>query len=159
MAHTPAWRNFRRMQDVTVAAGLLIYAGAVLYAFQQLPGGPAMIAQRTLAWPAMFLVPSFALPLLVKGLRRGLSRYVWMSYQAGFGQTAGSVIIGVGLLAGAALFVYWQVAAAHAGGPYPAAVFASYGAGIGILGAQAVLVRSLEREPEVRPLIEEPDAF
>ncbi len=155
MTYSRAWRDFRRMQDVTVAAGVLIYAGAVLYAFQHLPGGMALIAQRTLVWPGMFLVLSLALPLLVGGLRRPLTRYVWMSFEAGFGQTASSVIIGVGLLAGAALFIYWQVAAVQTGGRYPAGVFSGYGAGIGILAAQAVLVRSLERDPQVRRRIEE----
>jgi hypothetical protein len=155
MAYSRAWQNFKRMQDVTVAAACLIYAGAVLHAFDSLPGGLGLIAQRTLIWPAMFLTLSLALPLLVAALRRPLARYVWMSFQAGFGQTASSVIIGVGLLAGAALFMYWQIAGAATGGRYPAGVFSGYAAGIGILGAQAVLVRALERLPDVRAKIEE----
>ena len=48
MAFTRAWRNFRRMQDVAVAAASLIYAGAVVNAFQVLPGGQALIVQRFL---------------------------------------------------------------------------------------------------------------
>ncbi|MET0274156.1 MAG: hypothetical protein ABW360_14310 [Phenylobacterium sp.] len=155
MAYTRAWRNFKRMQDVTVAAASLIYAGAVLHAFQHLPGGQALIVQRTLVWPAIFLMLSFGAPLAVVALRRVLARYVWMSFQAGFGQTASSVMIGVGLLAGAALFMYWQIAGAANGGRYPAGVFSGYAAGIGILGAQAVLVRALERLPDVRKRIEE----
>ena len=43
------------------------------------------------------------------------------------------------------------------GGRYPAGVFSGYAAGIGILAAQAVLVRVLERDPEVRRQIEPPD--
>jgi len=59
------------------------------------------------------------------------------------------------LLLGAALFIYWQIASVAATGAYRANVFSAYAAGIGILAAQAVLVRSLERRPEVRELIEE----
>lgn len=157
MAFIRPWRDFKRMQDVALAAASLIYAGAVVNAFQVLPGGTDMIAQRTLIWPAVFLVLSLALPLLVPWLKRLLARYVWLSFQAGFGQTAFSVITGVGLLAAAALFIYWQVAAVAHGGHYPAGVFSGYAAGIGILAAQAVLVRVLELQPPIRKLIEEPD--
>ena len=65
------------------------------------------------------------------------------------------VLTGVGLLAAAALFIYWQVWAVGHGGRYPAGVFSGYAAGIGILAAQAVLVRALETVPEVRKQIEE----
>lgn len=157
MAYTRAWTNFRRMQDITVAAACLIYAGAVLDAFQRLPGSLSLIAERTLVWPAGFLFLSLAIPLAVGRLRRGLARYVWMSFNAGFGQTAGSVVIGIGLLAGAALFMYWQIGSAANGGRYPAGVFSGYAAGIGILGAQAVLVRVLEQLPDIRKLIVEED--
>jgi hypothetical protein len=155
MPYTRAWTNFKRMQDITVAAATLIYAGAVLHAFQRLPGGPDLIAERTLVWPAGFLFLSLVIPLALAPLRRVLTRYVWMSFQAGFGQSAGSVITGIGLLAGAALFMYWQVAGAMHGGRYPAGVFSGYAAGIGILAAQAALVRVLERAPEVKQAIEQ----
>jgi len=154
MEFSRAWINFKRMQDVAVAAASLIYAGAVLHAFQTLPGGAGLIAQRTLLWPGLFLFLSLAVPLLVGWMRRRLMKYVWMSFQAGFGQTPSSVLIGVGLLMGAAIFIYWQVAAVQTGGRYPAGVFSGYGAGIGILVAQAVLARTLERLPDVRRVIE-----
>lgn len=154
MSHTPAWRNFRRTQDLTVATASLIYAGAVLNAFDKLPGGPALIAQRTLIWPAMFLTLSLALPLLIGVLRRPLARYVWMSFQAGFGQTAPSILGGVALLGGAAALMYWQIDIGAHGGRYPAGVFSAYAAGIGILAAQAALVRVLEKHPDVKPQIE-----
>jgi len=157
MVFVRAWRNFKRMQDVALAAASLIYAGAVVNAFRVLPGGSELIAQRTLIWPAVFLVLSLALPLLVPPLKRILARYVWMSFQAGFGQTTVSVITGVGLLAAAALFIYWQVGAVAYGGRYPAGVFSGYAAGIGVLAAQAILVRALELQPPIRKLIEEPD--
>jgi hypothetical protein len=155
MAFTRAWRDFKRMQDVAVCASGLIYAGAVVNAFAVLPGGRRLAVQFTLLWPAGFLFLSMAVPLLVGPMRRLLARYVWLSFQAGFGQTAVSVLSGVGLLAGAALFIYWQVSVATYGGGYPAGVFSGYGAGIGILIAQAILVRMLEKTPEVRKVIEE----
>jgi hypothetical protein len=154
MAHTPAWRNFKRAQDLTVAMAGLIYAGAVVHAFDRLPGGGALIAQRTLAWPAVFLTLSIALPLAVGMIRRPLARYVWMSFRAGFGQTAPSVLGGVALLGGAAVFMYWQISNAANGGRYPAGVFSGFAAGIGIMMAQAALVRVLERHPQVRKEIE-----
>jgi hypothetical protein len=154
MSFIRAWRDFKRMQDVAVCAASLIYAGAVADAFSELPGGLDLIIQRTLVWPAMFLAPSLAIPLLVPALKRMLARYVWLSYQAGFGQTPVSVLSGVGLLSGAALFIYVQVHQAAHGGRYPAGVFSGYAAGIGILAAQAVLVRVLERDPGVRKVIE-----
>lgn len=159
MAFTRAWRDFKRMQDIAVGAATLIYAGAVINAFQVLPGGNALIAQRTLVWPGLILFLSLTLPLLIPFLKRILARYVWLSFQAGFGQTAVSVLTGVGLLAVAALFIYWQVWAVGHGGRYPAGVFSGYAAGIGILAAQAVLVRALETVPEVRKQIEEPPGF
>ena len=155
MAHTRAWRNFRRMQDMTVAVASLIYAGAVLHAFQHLPGGYGLIAERTLVWPGIFLSLSLSVPLAVGRIRRPLARYVWLSYRQGFGQTPGSIVLGVVLLMGAALLMYWQIRSAAAGGRYPAGVFSGYAAGIGILAAQAALVRVLEQHPEVKPQIEE----
>jgi len=52
MAFTKAWRDFKRMQDVAVAASALIYAGAVVHAFSVLPGGAALVARHALIWPA-----------------------------------------------------------------------------------------------------------
>ena len=157
MAHTPAWRNFRRTQDATVATAGLIYAGAVLNAFQRLPGGAELILQRTLLWPGLFFALSLAIPLAIPVLRRSLARYVWQSFLAGFGQSVRSVVVGLVLLGGAAAFMYWQIASAAHGGRYPAGVFSGYAAGIGVLGAQAVLVRLLERDPAARPRIEAPE--
>ncbi|MBL8773161.1 MAG: hypothetical protein JNK30_17400 [Phenylobacterium sp.] len=154
MAHTPAWRNFKRTEDLTVVTASLIYAGAVVHAFNNLPGEAALIAQRTLVWPGVFLSLSLGLPLVVGPLRRTLTRYVWMSFRAGFGQTVRSILSGVVLLTAAAAFMYWQISNAANGGRYPAGVFSGYAAGIGILAAQALLVRVLERHPDVRREIE-----
>ena len=154
MDHITSWRNFRRMQMSTFAAASLIYVGAVAYAWRTLPGGDELKLQRTILFPTTFLLLSWLLPLLIPAVRRGLSRYVWMSYVAGFGQSVISVLTGIGLLLGAAGFIYWQVAAVAHGGRYPAGVFSGYAAGIGILVAQILLVRRMERDPAVRPLIE-----
>jgi len=154
MPHTPAWRNFKRTQDLTVATAALIYAGAVAHAFGRLPGGSELIVQRTLIWPGLFLSLSFTLPLLIGPVRRPLTRYVWMSFQAGFGQNLRSILYGVALLGGAAGLIYWQISNAANGGRYPAGVFSGYAAGIGILAAQAALVRVLEKHPDVRKQIE-----
>lgn len=156
MEHTASWRNFRRMQLSTFWAAGLIYAGAVIYAWRTLPGGEDLKLQRTILFPASFLLLSWLLPLLIAPLRRTLTRYVWMSYVAGFGQTVISVLTGIGVLLLAAGFIYWQVADVANGGRYPAGVFSGYAAGIGILVAQIMLVKRLEQDPEVRRVIEVP---
>ena len=154
-SYTRAWRNFKRMQDFTVAVASLIYAAAAVHAIGRLPGSPNLIFRWVLLWPALYLAASLVVPLIIPTVRRWLTRYVWMSFQAGFGQTAGSIVTGLVLLLGAALFIYWQIAHVAATGTYRANVFSAYAAGIGILAAQAVLVRALERSPEVRKVIEE----
>jgi hypothetical protein len=154
-SYTRAWRNFKRMQDLTVVAASLIYAGAAVHAVGRLPGGVSLVLRWILMWPALYLVCSLVTPLAIPPLRRWLTKYVWMSFEAGFGQTPGSVVVGLALLMGAALFIYWQIASVAATGTYRANVFSAYAAGIGILAAQAVLVRVLERLPDVRAVIEE----
>ena len=149
MGFKRAWVNFKRMEDLTVAAASLIYAAAVIHAFQRLPGGAGVVARWTLVWPGTYLVLTAAVPLLIPVVRRALARYVWMSFRAGFGQTAGSVLLGFALL------IYREMQAIAETGRYSANIFSCYAAGIGILIAQAVLVRALERQPEVRAVIEE----
>ena len=157
MSHTASWRNFRRMQLSTLAAASLIYAGAVLYAWRILPGAGTLKLELTILFPLAFLLLSGVVPIAIRPIRRKLSRYVWMSYVAGFGQSVASVITGMGLLVGAAAFIYWQVSNVENGGRYPAGVFSGYAAGIGILLAQIFIVRRLERDPAVRQVIEKPD--
>jgi hypothetical protein len=152
--HTQAWRDFRRMQDCACLFASLIYLAAVIHAWRVLPGSSQPKLIFTIAAPMIFLALVMLLPLVLGGLRRQLRRYVWMSYQARFGQTAGSILSGLGLLAFAAGFIFLQIAGVAKGGRYPAGVFSGYAAGIGILYVQAALVRSLERDPEVRRRIE-----
>ena len=154
MAHVQAWRSFRRMQRSTCAAGGLIYAGAAVHAWRVLPGPTSLKASLILVFPAVFGLLAFVAPLQVRAIRRLLKRYVWMSFAAGFGQTPVSVMVGLGLLVLAAAFIYLQIAGVASGGRYPAGVFSGYGAGIGILFAQALLATALEREPKIRQIIE-----
>ena len=154
MVHVTAWRNFKRMQASACIFACLIYLAAVVHAWRVLPGGAGIKLLVTVAFPAMYFIAAFIVPLYLRPLRRLLKRYVWMSFAAGFGQTPLSVISGLGLLAFAAMFIYWQIHDFAEGGRYPAGVFSGYGAGIGILFAQATLVLALEREPKIREIIE-----
>jgi hypothetical protein len=153
-AHTPAWRNFKRMQGSACLFGSLIYFAAVLRAWDALPGTPGFKAAVFLGFPGVFFALAFAVPLLAGPVRRWLQKYVWMSFAAGFGQTVPSVVGGLGVLAFAAAFIFVQIAGAAEGGRYPAGIFSAYASGVGILFAQAVLTRWLEREPAVRQVIE-----
>ncbi|MGI8839858.1 MAG: hypothetical protein ACR2F8_03595 [Caulobacteraceae bacterium] len=133
------------MQDSLAAAAALIYAACVVNAWQVLPGGGALKLQRTLLFPGLFLIISLIAPLAIPFLRRALSRHLWVSYRTGFGQSVISVLAGVLVLLVVAGFIVWQVHAAARGGRYPGGAFSGYGAGIGLLLAQAILVRRLER--------------
>lgn len=153
-SHTSAWRNFKRTQDCACLVACLIYLGAALHAWRVLPGAVQTKLTFFVAAPMIFLALTVLMSAVIGGLRRQLRRYVWMSFNAGFGQTPGSIISGMGLLAFAALFIYLQIAGVAKGGRYPAGVFSGYAAGIGILIVQAALVRSLEQDPEIRTRIE-----
>ena len=87
MAHTLAWRAFKRTEDCACAFACLTYAGAVLHAWRVLPGDASFKLLWILAAPSIFLGLSFVMPLLIGPLRRLLVRYGWMSFKAGFGQS------------------------------------------------------------------------
>jgi len=65
------------------------------------------------------------------------------------------VVVGVALLLGAGLFIWEEVGRAARAGMVGANVFSAYAAGIGILAAQAILVRALEDVPDVQAKIVE----
>ena len=154
MAHVQAWRSFKRMQATACAFASLVYAGATIHAWRVLPGAVGLKAMVTLAFPAFYCLAAFVAPLAIRPFRRSLKRYIWMSFRAGFGQTPVSVLSGLGVLAVAAVVIYLQIAGYAHGGRYPSGVFSGYGAGIGIVFAQALLVFDLEKDPEVRTVIE-----
>ena len=156
MVFRSSWRMFKSMQDSAFAVALLIYALAVLYAWRVLPGGETLKLQRTLLWPGAFFALSWLAIMATPPLRSRLSRHLWISFQTGFGQSVTSVLVGVGVIAAAAGLIFWQTHDATRGGRYPAGVFSGYGAGMGLLLAQVILVRALERNPEIRRAIEEP---
>ena len=142
------------MHGAAAMFAVLIYAAAVLHAWRLVPAAPSVKGLFLLGFPTLYMMLVLVVTLQIQILRRVLKRYVWLSFAAGFGQSAVSVLTGLGVLALAAAFIYWQIAAAGAGGRYPAGVFSAYGAGIGILLAQALLVSALEREPKIREIIE-----
>lgn len=152
--HTRAWRDFKRMQGAACFFAALVYAAAALHAWRVLPGGADLKRAIILVFPAVYLMGVLVATLQIAWLRRKLKRYVWLSFAAGFGQNWVSVLTGFGVLALAAGFIYLQIHWATHGGRYPAGVFSAYGAGIGVLAAQGLLVFALEREPKVRAIIE-----
>lgn len=156
MTFTPPWRMFRRMQDSTFVAAALIYAAATVHAWRVLPGATALKAELILLFPGIFFALTLIACLVVPLLRGALSRHIWISFRTGFGQSVISVLAVVGVLIGAAGFILWQTHDVANGGRYPAGVFSGYGAGIGLLLAQALLVRRLERDPVFRSQIEQP---
>jgi len=153
-AHTVAWRNFKRMQVSACLFGALIYALTVVRAWDVLPGKTGEKFFVFLIAPFGFFLLTLIAVFLAGPIKRMLKHYVWMTYAAGFGQTPWSVV-GVlavlGLCAGA---IFLQISGYSDGGQYPAGIFSAYAAGIGLLVAQTLLCRTLEREPEVRRLIE-----
>ena len=152
--HTRAWRNFKRMQGAAALFGLVVYAGAALHAWREVPAADSVKRAFLLAFPAVYAMAVLVVALQLQVARRRLKRYVWLSFAAGFGQSVVSVLTGLGVLAVVAGFIYWRVNAAAAGGPYPAGVFSALGAGLGVLFAQVLLVSALEREPKIRAIIE-----
>lgn len=156
MSFTAPWRMFRRMQDSAFVAALLIYAAATVHAWRVLPGVTALKAELILVFPGIFFALVLVACLVVPMLRGALSRHIWISFRTGFGQSVISVLAVIGVLIAAAGFIYWQTHSVASGGRYPAGVFSGYGAGIGLLLAQALLVRRLERDPVFRSQIEAP---
>jgi hypothetical protein len=156
MVHIVAWRNFKRMQATACLFASLIFLAAVVHGWRVLPGPASTKLIFTLGFPAFYLAMSLAAPLSIRPIRRWLRGHMWRSFLTGFGQTPISVLTVLGLLAGAALLIYWQLYKVGDGGQYPAGLFSAYGAGIGLLFAQAIIVLGLERDPKVRPFIEQP---
>ena len=152
--HTQAWRNFKRMQLSACLFGLLIFALTVVRAIDVLPGALNEKLFVFVLAPLGFFGLTLAAALFASPLRRALKRYVWITFAAGFGQTPWSVAGVLTVLGVAAWAIFSQIDGFADGGRYPAGIFSAYLAGVALMAAQTVLCRVLEREPEVRPLIE-----
>jgi len=138
------------MQVSVLAVGLLVYAGATLDAWQVLPGGDDLRWKLTVLFPGAYLALTLVGALAIPGVRKAITRHLWISYRTGFGQSVISVIVGLGLLVALAGLIVWQVHRLAHGGASPGGAFSGFGAGLGLLIAQVVLVRSLEADPAVR---------
>lgn len=157
MAFVPGWLNFRRMQDTVATVAGLLYAGLALEGWRALPSPEAVKLERLILLPGLLALCTFAGALLVAVLRQALMRHLWVSYRTGFGQTVISVLGGVGVLIILAVLSLWPVLFPDGAGPRPGSGFSAYGAGIGLLWAEAILVRRLEADPVLRQQIEVPD--
>ena len=150
MTQQASWRIFRRMQDSVLAVGLLVYAAAALDAWRALQISPPAKLQLTAVFPGAYMVVPLVASLAIPGARRAIRRHLWASYRTGFGQSAISVVVGLGLLVAIAGLIVFQVHGLAHGGTSPGGAFSGYGAGLGLLIAQVVLVRALETDDEVR---------
>ena len=95
------------------------------------------------------------IPLAAPPLRRHAADPPWIGFRTGFGQSVISVLAVVLVLVGAAaLHLSSTPPRDRTAARFPASAFAAYAAGIGVLLAQALLVRRIERDPVLRPAIE-----
>jgi len=154
MGVSASWRMFRRMQYSAFAVGALIYAAGAVHAWRVLPGAPKQKLEGMALWPALYFLATAAIPLLAPPVRHALKTHIWISFRTGFGQSVVSVLAVVFVLATAAAFIYGDTAHAALSGRFPWASFSAYAAGLGVLLAQALLVRRIERDPTLRPRIE-----
>ena len=147
MSTSRAWRIFRRMEYSAFAAGALIYAACAAHAWRVLPDASALKLQRIVLFPGFFFLFTLAIGLIVPPFRHALKTHLWISFRTGFGQSVISVLAVVLVLAFCAGFIYVDTAQAARGGAFPGSAFCAYAAGVGVLLAQAVLVRRLEQDP------------
>lgn len=152
-----SWRLFRRMQYSVLAVGVLVYAAAAIDAWGVVPGQALFKWRLTTLFPGVYLVVTLGAVLWIPPLRRAIRRHIWVSYQTGFGQSPISVIVGMGLLVAVAGLMVWEAHGLARGGPSPGGAFSGYGAGLGLLVAQAALSRSIESDPKLRAQIETSD--
>jgi hypothetical protein len=155
MAFSLAWRNFRRMQDLTLGFAVLALIADAILAWPVLPGGRGLKLIFIVAFPAFYLLGVTAAGLLIRPLRNVLTRFVWITFKTGFGQSVISVLLPFAVLAAVTGYTWWVASRAATGGQYPAGVFSGFGAGIGLLIVQAVITHRIQADPIVRPELEE----
>ena len=156
MAVSRSWRIFRRMEYSAFAAGALIYAASAADAWGALPGAAVFKLQRILLFPGVFFLMTLVAGLAIPPVRRALQAHLWMSFRTGFGQSVVSVLAVVLVLGLFAVLIYTDTAHAAQGGKFPGSAFCAYAAGVGVLLAQAILDRRLERDPVLGPQINDP---
>ncbi len=142
------------MQDTVVAVAGLAYGGAALEAWRALPGAVGVKLWRLALYPGGLLAVALIAALSAPLLRRALLRHLWMSYRTGFGQSVISVLVGVVVLIALAVFSIWPIVHGDPIDPRFGGAFAAYGAGIGLLLAEAILVRRIEADPRMRQQLE-----
>lgn len=141
------------MQYSAFLAAALIYAAAATYAWGVLPWTPAFKVQWMLLYPGVYFLATLVLPLAIPPLRRMLKTHIWISFRTGFGQSVISVLAVTLVLGAAAAFIYFDTTGAVHGGRFPSSAFAAYAAGVGVLLAQAFMVRRIEQDPVLRSRI------
>ena len=142
------------MQYSAFAVGALIYAAGAVHAWRVLPGAPKLKLEGMALWPALYFLATAAIPLLTPPVRQALKTHIWISFRTGFGQSVVSVLAVVFVLGTAAAFIYADTAHAARSGRFPQSAFAAYATGVGVLLAQALMVRHIERDPTLRQAIE-----
>lgn len=147
------------MQDSAFVVGALIYTAAAVHAWTVLPGATVFKLQRMVLFPGLYFLATLLIPLAAPPVRRMLRTHLWIAFRTGFGQSVISVLAVVLILASAAAFIIFDTAHAARNGRFPESAFAAYAAGVGVLLAQALLTRRLERDPALRPSIEDAGAW
>ena len=125
-----------------------------MHAWRVLPGAVGLKLQALLLVPGIYFLATLAIPLAAPPVRRMLSTHIWISFRTGVGQSVISVLSVVLVLGAFASLLYGDTLRAAARGGLPSSAFCAYAAGIGVLMAQALLVRHIERDPTLRPRIE-----
>ncbi len=144
------------MQYSAFAAGALIYAAAATYGWSVLPWTPKYKLVWMLLYPGAWFLATLVMLLATPSLRGLMKAHIWISFRTGFGQSVISVLAVTLVLGVAAAFIYSDTTDAAHGGRFPTSAFTAYAAGVGVLLAQAVLVRRIERDPALRSRIEGP---
>jgi hypothetical protein len=127
------------MQTSLALAAALAYAACALEAWRG-PHAPGLA--RTMLFSLGFFAAALGATLFAPVLRIAIEGHLMTSYRTGFGQGLVSVAVGLTTILAAATFLFWRI---HGAGD-PAPAFSAFAAGIGLLVAQVVLVRKLERE-------------
>jgi hypothetical protein len=144
------------MQDTLAIVAGLAYAASALEFWRTLAVPAAVKMDRLVVIPGVLFVAALAGAVLTPVIRRALMRHLWISYRTGFGQSPISVLGGAGVLLALAILSVWPLLHPDPGGVRLGGGLSAYGAGVGLLLAQSLLVRRLEADPFVRQKIDDP---